>query len=228
MEKILLVEDDKSLSMGLVYSFNKEGYKIDHAESVAEAKKYLEDMDYDLLVLDVGLPDGDGYGLCSYVREFSEVPVIFLTARDDEEDLIKGFDFGADDYITKPFSLKELMVRVRSILKRASKKQVSLEKNSGDIRIDVAAAKAYKKDQVLDLTPSEYKLLNYFMDNKKIALSRNQILEHLWDAEGDFIGDNTISVYISRLREKIEDDLSDPSYIVTVRGIGYRWDQEVN
>ena len=120
------------------------------------------------------------------------------------------------------------MVRVRSILKRASKKQVSLEKNSGDIRIDVAAAKAYKKDQVLDLTPSEYKLLNYFMDNKKIALSRNQILEHLWDAEGDFIGDNTISVYISRLREKIEDDLSDPSYIVTVRGIGYRWDQEVN
>lgn len=228
MEKILLVEDDKSLSMGLVYSFNKEGYKIDHAESVAEAKKYLEDMDYDLLVLDVGLPDGDGYGLCSYVREFSEVPVIFLTARDDEEDLIKGFDFGADDYITKPFSLKELMVRVRSILKRASKKQVGLEKNSGDIRIDVAAAKAYKKDQVLDLTPSEYKLLNYFMDNKKIALSRNQILEHLWDAEGDFIGDNTISVYISRLREKIEDDLSEPSYIVTVRGIGYRWDQEVN
>ena len=228
MEKILLVEDDKSLSMGLVYSFNKEGYKIDHAESVAEAKKYLEDMDYDLLVLDVGLPDGDGYGLCSYVREFSEVPVIFLTARDDEEDLIKGFDFGADDYITKPFSLKELMVRVRSILKRASKKQVRQEKNSGDIRIDVAAAKAYKKDQVLDLTPSEYKLLNYFMDNKKIALSRNQILEHLWDAEGDFIGDNTISVYISRLREKIEDDLSDPSYIVTVRGIGYRWDQEVN
>ncbi len=228
MEKILLVEDDKSLSMGLVYSFNKEGYKIDHAESVAEAKKYLEDMDYDLLVLDVGLPDGDGYELCAYVREFSEVPVIFLTARDDEEDLIKGFDFGADDYMTKPFSLKELMVRVKSILKRSAKKQVSLEKTSGDIRVDVAAAKAYKKDQVLDLTPSEYKLLNYFMDNKKIALSRNQILEHLWDAEGDFIGDNTISVYISRLREKIEDDLSDPIYIVTVRGIGYRWDQEVN
>lgn len=228
MEKILLVEDDKSLSMGLVYSFNKEGYKIDHAESVAEAKKYLDDMDYDLLVLDVGLPDGDGYGLCAYVREFSEVPVIFLTARDDEEDLIKGFDFGADDYMTKPFSLKELMVRVKSILKRSAKKQVSLEKTSGDIRVDVAAAKAYKKDQVLDLTPSEYKLLNYFMDNKKIALSRNQILEHLWDAEGDFIGDNTISVYISRLREKIEDDLSDPIYIVTVRGIGYRWDQEVN
>jgi len=228
MEKILLVEDDKSLSMGLVYSFNKEGYKIDHAESVAEAKKYLEDMDYDLLVLDVGLPDGDGYELCAYVREFSEVPVIFLTARDDEEDLIRGFDFGADDYMTKPFSLKELMVRVKSILKRSAKKQVSLEKTSGDIRVDVAAAKAYKKDQVLDLTPSEYKLLNYFMDNKKIALSRNQILEHLWDAEGDFIGDNTISVYISRLREKIEDDLSDPIYIVTVRGIGYRWDQEVN
>lgn len=226
MTKILLVEDDRSLSVGLVYSLNKEGYNVIHTENILQTKKILEDEKFDLVILDVTLPDGESFELIPNIRKNKSTPVIFLTAKDEEEDIIKGFDNGGDDYITKPFSLKVLHVRIKRLLERTVSASEMI-RISGEIKIDVPSLKVYKNDKIIDLTHSEYRLLNYFMDNYNVALSRENILEFLWDSDAEFQAYSTISVYVNRIREKIENNPSEPKYLKTKRGIGYIWSMEV-
>ncbi|MFM1515355.1 response regulator transcription factor [Helcococcus ovis] len=226
MTRILLVEDDRSLSVGLVYSLNKEGYDIIHTENILQTKKILEDEIFDLVILDVTLPDGESFELVPNIRKNKSTPIIFLTAKDEEEDIIKGFDNGGDDYITKPFSLKVLHVRIKRLLERTVSVS-DMTRVSGEIKIDVPSLKVYKNDKMIDLTHSEYRLLNYFMDNYNLALSRENILEFLWDSDAEFQAYSTISVYVNRIREKIEDNPSEPKYLKTKRGIGYIWSVEV-
>lgn len=226
MTRILLVEDDRSLSVGLVYSLNKEGYDIIHTENILQTKKVLEDEKFDLVILDVTLPDGESFELVPNIRKNKSTPIIFLTAKDEEEDIIKGFDNGGDDYITKPFSLKVLHVRIKRLLERTVSVS-DMTRVSGEIKIDVPSLKVYKNDKMIDLTHSEYRLLNYFMDNYNLALSRENILEFLWDSDAEFQAYSTISVYVNRIREKIEDNPSEPKYLKTKRGIGYIWSVEV-
>lgn len=227
MQSILLVEDDSTLAMGIEYSLKTEGYKVNWANSVASAKQLIDDGNYDLILLDITLPDGSGYNLCKYVRESRETPIIFLTALDEEVNIVMGLDIGGDDYITKPFKIRELLSRIKAVLRRYSSKSSCSTLRSGNIKILPLENKVYVGNEEVFLTPSEYKLLMFLMNNSSKVLSRNAILEKLWDIEGDFVDDNTLSVYIRRLREKIEENSSNPAYIKTVRGIGYKWDKEV-
>lgn len=227
MTRILLVEDDTALATGLRYLLENEGYEMDLAGTVKDAKALINEVDYNLFILDIGLPDGDGYELCHYIRTDKQTPIIFLTARDDERDVVKGLEIGGDDYISKPFRTKELVSRVKSVLRRFSTRITSNILTSGEIKIDQLQARAYLRDEEIFLTPSEYKLLLLYMNNSKKVITRIAALENLWDVEGDFINDSSISVYIRRLREKIEDDPSNPQYLKTARGIGYIWDEEV-
>lgn len=227
MYKILLVEDDATLAMGIEYSLKNEGYRVDMANNITLAKQLIDRESYDLMLLDITLPDGSGYDLCKYIRRTLETPIIFLTALDEEVNIVMGLDLGGDDYITKPFRIRELLSRIKAVLRRYSEK---VEKDiliSGDIKVLQMENKVYRNDEEVFLTPSEYKLLILLMRNPDQVLSRNAILEKLWDVEGDFIDDNTLSVYIRRLREKIEKDSSQPQYIKTIRGIGYKWDESV-
>ncbi|WP_425539130.1 response regulator transcription factor [Microaceticoccus formicicus] len=227
MTKILLVEDDSALATGLRYLLENEGYELDIAGTVKDAKNYINDKEYNLFILDIGLPDGNGYDLCHHIRIDKQTPIIFLTARDDERDVVKGLEIGGDDYIAKPFRTKELVSRVKSVLRRFSTRITSNVLTSGDIKIDQLQARVYLREEEIFLTPSEYKLLLLYMNNSKKVIPRIAALENLWDVEGDFINDSSISVYIRRLREKIEDDPSNPHYLKTARGIGYIWDEEV-
>lgn len=223
----MLVEDDATLAMGIEYSLKNEGYRVDMANNITLAKQLIDRESYDLMLLDITLPDGSGYDLCKYVRRTLETPIIFLTALDEEVNIVMGLDLGGDDYITKPFRIRELLSRIKAVLRRYSEK---VEKDiliSGDIKVLQMENKVYRNDEEVFLTPSEYKLLILLMRNPDQVLSRNAILEKLWDVEGDFIDDNTLSVYIRRLREKIEKDSSQPQYIKTIRGIGYKWDESV-
>lgn len=226
MYKILLVEDDKSLSVGLVYYLNKEGYHITHTETVHESLDIIQKEKFDIALLDVTLPDGEGYELVKPLKKQKDTPIIFLTAKDEETDILKGFSIGADDYITKPFSLKVLNARIKNIIDRSNEEK-DLKRYSGDLVVDVQAVKVYKNGKPLDLTQTEFKLLVYFIDNYNIAISREKLLEFLWDSDAEFQAYSTISVYINRLREKIEDGEATREYIMTKRGIGYMWVMEV-
>lgn len=227
MAAILLVEDDTTLSLGIVYSLEKEGYSVEKANTVADAKKIISSQEFDIIILDVGLPDGNGFELCEFIRRDKTTPVLFLSAEDEEVNIVMGLDMGGDDYITKPFRINELLSRIKAVLRRYNKSIVGQSLKSGDLRVDLLQNKVFIKDKEVFLTASEYKLLLILMRNFKIALSRLRILENLWDAEGDFVDDNSLSVYIRRLREKIEEDSSKPIYIKTLRGVGYVWDMEV-
>ena len=227
MTKLLLVEDDATLSLGIVYSLEKEGYNVDNVNTVAGAREIINREEFDLIILDVGLPDGNGFELCEYIRRDKSTPVIFLSAEDEEVNIVMALDMGGDDYITKPFRINELLSRIKAVLRRYNKSLFGQSLQSGEIKIDLLANKVIVRDKEINLTASEYKLLLMLMKNFKIALSRVQILENLWDAEGDFVDDNSLSVYIRRLREKIEEDSSKPKYIKTLRGVGYIWDMEV-
>ncbi len=222
MSKILLLEDDLSLIRGLSFAFSKQGYELDIARTVGEANTVWAEGKYDLLILDVSLPDGSGFEICEKVRQVSKVPVMFLTASDEEVSIIMGLDIGGDDYITKPFKLGVLMSRINALLRR-SRGYADTELQSNGIRMLLLKGQAYKGDTLLDLTAGEYKLLCLFMQNAGIVLSREQILDRLWDCEGNYIDNNTLTVYIRRLREKIEDNPSAPRMIVTVRRMGYKW-----
>lgn len=227
MTKLLLVEDDVTLSLGIVYSLEKEGYNVDKVNTVVGAKSIIAEQEFDLIILDIGLPDGDGFELCKFIRRDKITPVIFLSAEDEEVNIVMALDMGGDDYITKPFRVNELLSRIKAVLRRYNKSLMGQNLKSGEINIDLLANKVVVKDEEINLTASEYKLLLMLMKNFKIALSRVQILENLWDTEGDFVDDNSLSVYIRRLREKIEEDSSNPKYIKTLRGVGYMWDMEV-
>lgn len=228
MNRLLLVEDDEALSMGIEFTLKDEGYEVLTAGTVKEGKTLIEREKFDLIILDVNLPDGNGYNLCKFIREKCDVPVIFLTALDEEVNVVMGFEMGGDDYITKPFRVKELLLRVRAILKRNSKAVIS--ENiliSGDISIDISRALAKKQDNELALTAQEYKLLLIFMSKQQTVMKRDEILKELMEGEEVFFDENTLSVYIKRIREKIEENPKEPKYIVTVRGLGYKWNKEV-
>lgn len=228
MEKIfniLLVEDDLSLLDGLVYSLEKNHFKVTVARTVREAVTLYAAGSYDLILLDLTLPDGLGFQVCTYVRERSSVPIIFLTASDEEVNIVKGLDIGGDDYITKPFKLNELISRIKALLRRAgmSTQDSGAVLQSNGITIKYLENQVICNGETLELIGNEYKLLSLFMQHPNIVLSRQMILDRLWDDKGNFVDDNTLSVYVRRLRNKIEDNPDHPSKILTVRGVGYQW-----
>ena len=218
-KRLLIVEDDRSIAMGLEYSLRQEGFDVTLCSGVEEASRALEAERYDLAVLDLSLPDGSGYDICRLAKEKSDLPVIFLTAREDETSVVMGLDMGADDYIVKPFRLRELISRIRSVLRRYGGAGVT---TFGNVQINMAQGRVTRDGKDVFLTALEYRLLMALVQNEGNILSRNQLLESIWDVSGDFVNDNTLTVYIKRLREKIEDDPQNPKIIHTVRGLGYR------
>ena len=224
MQKILLLEDDFSLADGLTFALNKQGYEVDGKRTITEAKAAWNEGAYDLLILDVSLPDGSGFDFCRSVRQSSEVPIIFLTASDEETNVIMGLDIGGDDYVTKPFKLGILLSRVSALLRRTKTdpaENTVLESNG--IRVELLRAQVFCKGNPIDLTSVEFRLLCCFMQNPNIVLSKETLYQRLWDRDGYFVDDNTLSVYIRRLRMKIEETPERPEKIVTVRGLGYKW-----
>ncbi|KNZ40837.1 response regulator transcription factor [Acetobacterium bakii] len=227
MHNILLAEDDLSLIEGLEFSLNKNGFQIDVARTVQEALSQLLKQNYDLLLLDLTLPDGTGFDICRKARQHSTVPIIFLTASDEEVNIVMALDMGGDDYITKPFKLNELISRINALLRRAGITHDShneLKSNSIVIKLD--ENRVIKENSSVELTGAEYRLLCLLMQNPNMTLTRSLILDRLWDEHGNFVDDNTLSVYVGRLRSKIEDDPQKPLNIVTVRGVGYKWNDQ--
>lgn len=230
MERILVVEDDQALAMGIEFALKKEGFDVQLVQGIEAAKKAFHEGEFALVLLDVMLPDGSGYDFCRDIRKISKIPVIFLTACDEEVNVVLGLDIGGDDYMTKPFRVKELVSRIRAVLRRQGSHQEKGEEivpwiQSGKITLYPLETKVTRDDKEIPLTPAEYKLLSALIQNPLQTLEREKILEKLWDMDGDFVDDNTLSVYIRRLREKLEDNPSKPEYIVTVRGIGYKWNK---
>ena len=240
MKQILLIEDDYALAMGTTYTLKAEGYEVGHAKNLAEARELLSTNDYSLILLDVMLPDGDGF---SYLEELSQkgnaTPVIFCTAVGDESNIARGLDLGADDYVTKPYRVKELLSRIAAVLRRAERVKDNSINNSynsstssnaepseadatfGTHRFSIDSFRLYDNDTLVDCTPAELRLLREFIRNKGIVITRNELLQRLYDTENTYIDDNTLSVYIKRLRDKLGEDAE---HIKTVKGIGYRFE----
>ena len=226
--KILMVEDDAAIASGIEYSLKQEGFVVSKASSVKEALELMEGID--LFLLDLTLPDGTEYDICRKVKETSDRPVIFLSACDEEVNVVMGLDMGADDYVTKPFRVKELMSRIRMVLRRYGmhKKDTTEADNqsgmikAGNIMVLVNDARVYRNGIDVELTALEYRLLLTLLQNRGQVLSRNQLLSGIWDVAGDYVNDNTLTVYIKRLRDKLEDNPTQPEIIETVRGMGYR------
>ncbi|QIB27960.1 response regulator transcription factor [Caloranaerobacter azorensis] len=226
MESILLIEDDTTLAMGIEYSLKDEGMEVEVKYNIKDGYSAFKEKDFDLILLDVILPDGTGYDLCKKIRKESNIPIIFLTACDDEVNVIMGLDIGGDDYVTKPFRVKELISRIRATIRRNRMNNNRIRQEDtisfGSIVINIRENRVIKDDREIILTPIEYKLLLALAQNPNRVLTRTQILEKIWDLSGHFIDDNTLSVHIRRLREKIEDFPANPKYIKTVRGVGYK------
>lgn len=220
MTKILLVEDDGQIASYLGELLRAEGFDTQIAGSKKEAGECLLVQAFDLVLLDVSLPDGNGFSICAEIKREYEIPVIFLTASGDEYSVVAGLDMGADDYIAKPFRPRELISRIRSVLRRCKKEQHIL--SCGDLRVNVSSATVTKGEKELFLSALEYRLLLLLLQNKGQILTRNQLLEEIWDASGEYVNDNTLSVYMKRLREKIEENPQSPRLLHTIRGIGYR------
>ena len=217
---ILLIEDTESIIKGLTYSFEKNNYNLTVKTTIKDSKDYLiNNSDIDLIILDITLPDGNGFELFENTIKSLKIPTIFLTAKDEEDDIVKGLNVGAEDYITKPFSTKELMARVNRILLRSKKKSIIKIK---DISFDMDKLVLMKDTTPIELTALELKLVNLLFNNLNKVVSRNVILDKIWDWTGNYVDDHTVTVYFKRIREKIEDDITDPKIIKTVRGIGYK------
>ncbi|WP_297523034.1 response regulator transcription factor [uncultured Clostridium sp.] len=236
MINILLVEDDVALSYGIVYALKKEGFNILHGDCIESSRIILKNNNIDIVLLDVMLPDGDGYNFCEEILGCykENIGIIFMTALDDEFNVVLGLDLGADDYMSKPLRIKELVSRINAVHRRKQKNIIVKNEegkaksiSSGDIVLYVEQYKGNKKDMDLKLTLLEYKLLLILLENYPRVVSRDILLDKLWDFEGNFVDANTLNVYIRRLREKIESDLKNPVFIETVRGVGYRWICEV-
>lgn len=225
--EILLIEDDDSLNRAISLKLAKEGYTVYSAMSVKEAKEAWKVHKAPLVICDVDLPDGSGLSFCETVREEGDVVFLFLTAMDSEEDIVKGYAVGADDYITKPFYMQALVSKIHAIMKRYIQTTELEVLVSGSISLSITGNRVRKNEEYITLTAREQKLLFYFMKNPMRILSKKQLLEALWDIDGDFVDDNTLAVNIHRLREKIEDDPSAPVYLKNVRGLGYIWEQDV-
>jgi DNA-binding response OmpR family regulator len=218
---IFLLEDDEAIGIGLTYSLGNEGYNVTLAKSVKEAEKIIDEKEFSLYILDLTLPDGSGYDVCKRIKAKGDLPVIFLTAYDDEVNVIMGFELGADDYISKPFRVKELMLRIKSVMRRYSNETSDGIIKINNLKINTNEAKVYKNNEEIILTAMEYRLLLILLSNRGKVLSRTALLENIWDVAGDFVEDNTLTVYIKRLRDKIEEDPAKPEFIKTVRGLGY-------
>lgn len=220
--KLLLVEDNEAIILGLEYLLKEEGFSCKVARTKKEAEKAVCDDSFDLILLDITLPDGDGFALCRSLKKSGDIPVIFLTAKEEERDVVQGFELGADDYIIKPFRNRELISRIRNVLRRCGKGNEVL--TCGTLKLDATAGKVYREGREISLTKLEYKILYIMMKNQDRLFSREEILSQIWDASGNFVEDNTLTVTVKRLREKIGDD---GSLIKTIRGIGYRMDRKV-
>lgn len=220
MLNILIVEDSKEIAQNLSVLLTRAGYFTAESHTSADAVERLNNEKFDLVLLDIALPDGSGYSICNTVKKTTEIPVIMLTAMDDEPSIVTGFDLGADDYVTKPFKPMELLARIKNVLRRCGK--ASAVYQIRNLKIDTARAAVSKNNREIELSALEYRLLLSFLNHQNEVLSRNKLLGEIWDAGGEFVNDNTLTVYIKRLRDKIEDDPSVPLILKTVRGIGYR------
>lgn len=220
MPRILLVEDDEQLAAILMRFLNSEGYTTDYAAGQKNALQFFEKNAYDCVLLDISLKDGSGYSVCAAVKAANDTPVIFITASADEACTVAGFEIGADDYIGKPFGTRELLARMKNVMRRAQKSSPLL--HCGNVTIDPIKGIVYKNGSELAMSALEYRLLLVFFSNKNQMLSRDRLAEELWSLTKEFVSDNTLSVYIRRLREKIEDDPQEPHLILTVRGLGYK------
>ena len=220
MSKLLLVEDDQSIVSSLSDYLGNEGFKIENASGQKEAIEKLDSDQYDIALVDIQLSNGNGFSVCSAIKERGTMPVIFLTASDDEYSVVAGLDMGADDYISKPFRPRELLSRINSVLRRTKNTQNIISYH--DLVVDTNQATVTKNGKEILLSAMEYKLLLVFLRNKGIVLSRRRLLEILWDTTGEFINDNTLTVYMKRLRDKIETNPQEPEIIITVRGLGYK------
>ncbi|MBQ1460248.1 MAG: response regulator transcription factor [Oscillospiraceae bacterium] len=221
MQRILLVEDDRAIVSALREYLTSEGFETAAADSQSGAEELLSRQSYDLLLVDVSLRSGSGYGVCTIARQ-RDIPVIFLTANGDESSVVTGLDMGAEDYIVKPFRPRELLSRIRGVLRRSGGRDTLVRLQN--VTVDTERGTVTKSGREIPLSALEYRLLVVFLNNRGRLLSRNRLLEEIWDAAGDFVNDNTLTVYIKRLREKIEDDPQNPTIIKTVRGLGYRVD----
>lgn len=218
MKNILLIEDNEFILKGLVYSLEQERFKVTTAMTIKDSKNLLESNNiYNLIILDISLPDGSGFDLCKYIKSNYNIPIIFLTAKDEEQDVVQGFDLGADDYIIKPFRTRELISRANNILRRYNNIQTNII-TSSNIKIDLDAQRVYKNDDEIVLTALEYKILALLFTNINQTVSREKILDKIWDMAGNYVNDNTLTVYIKRIRAK----LSPNDIIKTIKGIGYR------
>lgn len=220
MATILLVEDDRAIVENLTEFLAGEGFEVTAVSGQTEAVSQLEKTVYDLALLDISLAEGNGFAVCSYMKQNTDIPVIFLTASGDEYSVVSGLDMGADDYISKPFRPRELVSRINRVLRRTGKAQAVLE--AGDVTIDAARAIVKKNNEEIFLSALEYRLLLVLFNNRGILMSRDRLLEEIWDVAGEYVNDNTLTVYIKRLREKVETDPAKPEIIQTVRGMGYR------
>ncbi|WP_256761044.1 response regulator transcription factor [Cohnella sp. WQ 127256] len=226
MARILIVEDDRLLNEGLSYALGNENYDIVSSFSSAEGLIAFRSHDVHLIILDINLPDRSGIELCKEIRQVSDVPILFLTAKDTEQDMIEGFESGADDYMAKPFSMAVLSQRLKAILRRGGGEDNPQLFSDKDLTVHYDKMKVYKHNQEVKLTTTEFKLLSILTRNNKMVMTRQMILEKLWDLDGIFVDENTLSVNIKRLRHKIEDDPKQNVYIKTVFGIGYTWGSE--
>lgn len=226
MTKILLVEDDTSIIANLTSLLEGEGFQVSSASRQEDALKLIDDEKFDMALLDISLPDGSGYAVCSAIKvnapgnPNADTPVVFITAYDNETSAVTGLDMGADDYITKPFRPRELVSRIKSILRRSGKTKAVIEID--DLKVDSLKGTVYKKGEEVFLSVLEYKLLLVFLNRQGKVLSRNKLMEEIWDIAGEYVNDNTLTVYIKRLREKIEEDPQNPTLIKTIRGLGYK------
>lgn len=224
MKRILFVEDNEDIAVGIKYAIEREQFNITICKTVKKAKESIDSKEYDLILLDIILPDGNGLELYKYIKEKYNIPIIFLTAKDTENDIVKGLDLGADDYIIKPFRMRELISRIKSVLRRNGCFSTI---KIGDIKFDEQNNTIYKNDEQVNLTALEYKIMSILVENIGKLVTREYLLSRIWDISSNFVNDNTLTVYVKRLREKIEDNPNQPKIIKTVRGIGYKIENDV-
>ena len=220
MNRILLVEDDNAIVKNLVDILQREGFSVDTASGQGDAMELVEKERYDLCLLDISLKEGNGFAVCRAIKDKEDTPVIFLTASGDEYSVVAGFEMGADDYVKKPFRPRELISRIRNVLRRSGKQQSAIEIEN--LSVDSVKGVIRKSGEEIFLSALEYRLLLVFLNHRGMVLSRSKLLEEIWDIAGDFVNDNTLTVYIKRLRDKIEDDPQHPTIIRTIRGLGYK------